>query len=177
MVQGTPGQTRPQKPWLLRESLHRVSKPRAFKRGLFSTWLRGYIQERLEFYCRRYGVTLVSVNPAYTSTTCPHCGCVDKRNRHGDSFKCTYCGWSGHSDRVAAANLVSRDGDEKLARKLGRQYVKAELEARFRRRLEEPSGSTVHGRTSAGPQGPGCSDTVPAIHTGQQFGCVGTKSE
>ncbi|MBS5792903.1 MAG: hypothetical protein KIC91_08790, partial [Sutterella sp.] len=31
----TPGQTRPQKPWLLRESLHRVSKPRAFKRGLF----------------------------------------------------------------------------------------------------------------------------------------------
>ena len=35
MVQGTPGQTRPQKPWLLRESLHRVRKPRAFKRGLF----------------------------------------------------------------------------------------------------------------------------------------------
>ncbi|MBS5793060.1 MAG: hypothetical protein KIC91_09615, partial [Sutterella sp.] len=33
---GTPGQTRPQKPWLLRESLHRVRKPRAFKRGLFS---------------------------------------------------------------------------------------------------------------------------------------------
>ena len=29
------GQTRPQKPWLLRESLHRVRKPRAFKRGLF----------------------------------------------------------------------------------------------------------------------------------------------
>ena len=36
MVQGTPGQTRPQKPCLLRESLHRVRKPRAFKRGLFS---------------------------------------------------------------------------------------------------------------------------------------------
>ena len=35
MVQGTPGQTRPQKPCLLRESLHRVRKPRAFKRGLF----------------------------------------------------------------------------------------------------------------------------------------------
>ena len=35
MVQGTPGQTRPQKPWLLRKSLHRVRKPRAFKRGLF----------------------------------------------------------------------------------------------------------------------------------------------
>ena len=35
MVQGTPGQTRPQKPWLLRESLHRDRKPRAFKRGLF----------------------------------------------------------------------------------------------------------------------------------------------
>ena len=31
-----PGQTRPQKPCLLRESLHRVRKPRAFKRGLFS---------------------------------------------------------------------------------------------------------------------------------------------
>ena len=43
MVQGTPGQTRPQKPCLLRESLHRVRKPRAFKRGLFrenalATW-------------------------------------------------------------------------------------------------------------------------------------------
>ncbi len=36
MVQGTPGQTRPQKPCLLRESLHCVRKPRAFKRGLFS---------------------------------------------------------------------------------------------------------------------------------------------
>ncbi|WP_337419719.1 hypothetical protein, partial [Duodenibacillus massiliensis] len=35
VVQGTPGQTRPQKPCLLRESLHRVRKPRAFKRGLF----------------------------------------------------------------------------------------------------------------------------------------------
>ena len=47
MVQGTPGQTRPQKPCLLRESLHRVWKPRAFKRGLFSKGA-GFYQTALE---------------------------------------------------------------------------------------------------------------------------------
>ncbi len=46
---------------------------------------------------------------AYTSQTCPVCGCVDKRNRPAQSvFSCVGCGYAGLADHIAALNIQRR---------------------------------------------------------------------
>lgn len=50
------------------------------------------------------GISVVYVNPAYTSQTCPHCG---KRNHAKDrTYKCS-CGYTAHRDRVGAVNILA----------------------------------------------------------------------
>ena len=61
---------------------------------------------------RRGGARYWEVRAAYTSTTCPECGAVDKASRpERDKFKCTACGHEGHAD-VNAARNIARKGRE-----------------------------------------------------------------
>lgn len=54
------------------------------------------------------------VRAAYTSMTCPVCGCCDKANRNKDNsisravFKCTNCNFKEHSDLVGATNIAGK---------------------------------------------------------------------
>lgn len=58
---------------------------------------------------RRMGVTVRTVNPAYTSQTCPACGMVDANSRESQAeFACTSCGQRGHADTVGAKNTLAR---------------------------------------------------------------------
>ena len=53
------------------------------------------------------GGTLVKVNPAYTSRTCPKCGSIDARNRENQAqFRCIECGHEAHADVNAASNIL-----------------------------------------------------------------------
>lgn len=53
------------------------------------------------------GRTVVEVNPANTSRTCPHCGHCAKENRVTQAdFTCLACGYTGHADVVGASNVL-----------------------------------------------------------------------
>ncbi|WP_369200474.1 RNA-guided endonuclease InsQ/TnpB family protein [Streptomyces sp. PU-14G] len=57
---------------------------------------------------RRAGCELRSVNPAYTSQTCPHCRTVDANSRKSQAvFLCTSCGHRENADTVGAKNTLA----------------------------------------------------------------------
>lgn len=51
------------------------------------------------------GVACVVVNPAYSSTTCPKCGKVERHMRHKETFRCWDCGYTHNADFVASQNI------------------------------------------------------------------------
>lgn len=122
-------------------------KPKGVNRRL-SSWVKGVLQDRLEFKVLAGGSRHEQVNPAYGSQVCPSCGFVDKKNRNGDRFKCLHCGHVGHADQVAAMNYFIRKDDRQITRYTPYREVKSILLERFHRRLEaQQSGATVPGRT------------------------------
>ncbi len=122
-------------------------KPKGMNRRL-SSWVKGVLQDRLEFKVLAGGSRHEQVNPAYGSQVCPSCGFVDKKNRNGDRFKCLHCGYEGHADQVAAMNYFIRTDDRQITRYTPCREVKSILDERFHRRLEaQQSGATVPGRT------------------------------
>ena len=58
------------------------------------------------------------VFPGGTSTICPKCGARDAQSRKSqDAFECTTCGFTGHADSIAAANIVRRGAQMKTIKK------------------------------------------------------------
>ena len=83
---------------------------RRSQRGLHNRWSfhqppGGPVRQYIAYKAEREGVQVLYVPPAYTSKTCSCCKHIGKRN--GESFKCTNCGYSGHSDHNAAENIRS----------------------------------------------------------------------
>jgi transposase len=72
-----------------------------------NTWLWSYPRTfgKLGDYCSSNGVRVEEENPAYTSQRCSRCGWTQKRNRHGERFKCARCGFTTNADVNAAVNL------------------------------------------------------------------------
>ena len=50
-------------------------------------------------------VSIVEVNPTYTSQRCSQCGWTRKKNRSGKSFKCDKCGYAADADLNASRNI------------------------------------------------------------------------
>ena len=98
-----------------------------------SGWMRGYLQERIRYKAKKHGIEVNEVNPAHSSRECPRCHCTDKKNRQGDVFKCSYCGYHEHADLVAALNILGRLGDKEIRKGMSPSRVKA---VRSARRLE-----------------------------------------
>jgi len=70
------------------------------------------------------GLNVVVVDAKKTSTTCPVCGYVDKKNRTGkEAFKCRKCGFTFNAQYVACLNLFSRSNDGVVAIRGGRMYL------------------------------------------------------
>ena len=120
-----------------------------------SSWLRGELQDRIEFKALAEGFRHEQVNPAYGSQSCPACLFVDSKNRTHDNFTCQYCRYEDHADRVAALNYFNRYGDLEIGRYTPYRQVKTILLERFHRRLELGLSKTVTGRTL---------DTVAGVH-------------
>lgn len=100
-----------------------------------STWQRSIIGGRKEYKDYIYSVTDPGpVNAAYTSQTCPKCGWVGAKNRHGDVFTCRRCGYTADADYVAAVNLKSRLHDEEITRYMPYKEVKEVLIRRYRKK-------------------------------------------
>ena len=74
-------------------------------------WIKGYIQERLEYICSLRQIKIIEVNPAYTSQICFKCGAFG--NRNGKIFKCNCCG-EIDADINAANNIKQRYSDNEI---------------------------------------------------------------
>lgn len=89
-----------------------------------SIWVRGLIRDRLEFKAALAGVRLIYVPAAYSSQVCPVCGHVCRRNRRGNAFKCTCCGYEAHADAKAAEALLMRVWDPKFCRRMTKDWIR-----------------------------------------------------
>ena len=69
---------------------------------------RRIIEEKLTDLHEQFGIEVVRVNPAYSSQTCSACDYVDKKNRTGERFECSWCGRTLHADVNASRNLRAR---------------------------------------------------------------------
>jgi putative transposase len=82
---------------------------RRSQRGRHGKWAFGELRGFLEYKARLSGVSLVCVDPAYTSQACNECGYCQKANRRSQSeFVCKGCGYVAHTDTNAALNIRSR---------------------------------------------------------------------
>jgi len=66
------------------------------------------IQEFVSYKATAKGVPVVTVEPAYTSTTCRECGSHVPSGRDGIDFLCPACGYEVHADVNAAINIANR---------------------------------------------------------------------
>ena len=53
-----------------------------------------------------------------------------QKNRYGNSFKCSLCGYHGHADLVASLNILGRLGDKEIRIGMSPSRVKAVLDGR-----------------------------------------------
>jgi len=65
------------------------------------------IQLWIEWQAKKYGLRVVKVNPAHSSTTCPKCGTLMKENGYR-MLRCINCGFEEHRDYVSVLNLYGR---------------------------------------------------------------------
>ena len=90
-----------------------LSNGRAAKRGLNRSISNSYMGRFASILAYKCQVTdnrdLITVNPAYTSQQCSHCGHVDKHNRESQAvFVCQSCGMRMNADVNAAINIRAR---------------------------------------------------------------------
>ena len=74
-------------------------------------WIKGYIQERLDYICSLRQIKIVEVNPAYTSQICHKCG--EFGIRKDKLFTCKSCG-NTDADINAAHNIEHRFLDNEI---------------------------------------------------------------
>ena len=67
------------------------------------------IKDEVMHIARKYGIAVSLVHSAYTSKTCPVCGCVDNGNRPSqEEFECVECHHKDNADHNAAVNIADR---------------------------------------------------------------------
>ena len=86
----------------------RVKSSKKFNR-MMSRWNFRELASFIEYKAALAGVPVIYVNPKETSSTCPRCGKVSRRNeKTWGWFKCTKCGYQSDADRVAALNIAAK---------------------------------------------------------------------
>ena len=101
-------------------------------RLLLNNWVKGLLNERLEYICDKFGIGYTDVNPAYTSQYCPYC----KRKfvaRYGKHHELTYCKNCGQIDAniAAAINIKNRKVDKEINLYTSYKKVKKILDSRI----------------------------------------------
>jgi IS605 OrfB family transposase len=76
----------------------------------FQQWAFRELWRQTEYKAKAEGITVETVNPAYTSQRCSHteCGFTHENNREGDEFRCAKCGKELHADYNAARNIAHK---------------------------------------------------------------------
>ena len=84
-----------------------TEKVRIKDRYVSVSWPFYDLEQKLMYKAAMHSDIVIKVNPAYTSQTCPICGCVHKQSRDKKKhiYKCQSCGYTSNDDRIAAMNL------------------------------------------------------------------------
>lgn len=104
---------------------------RQVRRNL-SSWTKGVLNERLEYYCQQYGIDFKDVNPAYTSQYCPNCGrhFIVRFGKHNEKTLCPNCG-EMDCNIAASKNILARATDKEITLYTPYKKVKAILDQRI----------------------------------------------
>jgi putative transposase len=84
-----------------------TEKVRVKNRYVSISWAFYQFRQMLEYKAEINGQKVITVDPKYTSQTCPKCGHIEKSNRNKKlhSFKCKSCQYQSNDDRIGAMNL------------------------------------------------------------------------
>jgi putative transposase len=87
-----------------------TEKVRKHDRWYTVSWAFYQLRQMIEYKAKWKQVTVIAVNPAYTSQTCPTCGNTKKtnRNKRKHIFCCRTCGYTSNDDRIGAMNLYGK---------------------------------------------------------------------
>ena len=131
---------------LVLENLNFTTKNRKYIKLLnrrLSGWIKGYLDERLEYKCKEKDIKYTKVNAAYTSQTCGCCGLLGKRN--ADKFYCVHNNCYGSKGVDAGQNaarvILNRKSDKDISLTTYPSQVKKLLELRL---LEMKSANGFH---------------------------------
>lgn len=71
------------------------------------SWAYHDLEQKLVYKALKNRQSVITVDPAYTSQTCPKCGHVSRGNRDKKNhiFCCENCGYKSNDDRIGAMNL------------------------------------------------------------------------
>lgn len=117
-------------------------KSRQMNRRLRASQL-GYIRDKLRFKLDERSIRYRSVQPAYSSQQCSHCGYVSSLNRRSQAeFLCQHCGFSCNADVNAALVIAERFGDDEV-NSLSFREVEAVLMARFAKRFPDARSASA----------------------------------
>lgn len=84
-----------------------TEKIRLKDRYVSVSWSFYDLEQKLIYKSKQNQSTVIKVNPAYTSQTCPCCGHIEKTNHNKKLhlFTCKNCGYKSNDDRIGAMNL------------------------------------------------------------------------
>jgi putative transposase len=84
-------------------------------------------REWLEYFGRIYGVTVIAVEPAYTSQNCSNCGEKVVKTLSTRTHKCPHCGYVADRDENAAKNIL-KSALKQLSNTVGQTEINASRE-------------------------------------------------
>jgi len=101
------------------EDLHGLSEGKFLK-----DWTYYDLRQKVEYKAAEKGITVLFVNPRYTSQRCSQCGYIDRENRpkaeKGQAyFHCLQCGCEMNADYNASLNLATKGIEQIITETLG----------------------------------------------------------
>ena len=73
-------------------------------------WSFAQLRDFITYKARLASILVKTVDPRYTSQTCPVCGHVARNNRKGEKFKCRLCNHTAHADTNGGVNIARLGG-------------------------------------------------------------------
>ena len=118
----------------------RDKKSRAYNRKM-SQWVKGLLNDRLEYKLEYNGIKVTDVNASYTSQVCSECDSFGIRDN--DKFTCPNCG-EIDANINASKNILKRKDDKEITKYMKYKKVKEILERRVTKsKTKEVNGMLV----------------------------------